>query len=112
MVRQFTPDIILVSAGFDAHSKDPLSSMEVSTEGFSAMTEGIVSVAEDVCEGRVVLCLEGGYHLPSLAGSAVRSARALLGDQVASSVPEAPAGRQRRVVEDLVDFHAQTWKVA
>jgi len=110
-VREFTPDIILVSAGFDAHSEDPLSSMEVSTEGFSAMTEGIVSVAEDVCEGRVVLCLEGGYHLQSLAESAVRSARALLGGQAASSEPQ-PVGRQRRVVDDLVAFHAQTWKVA
>ncbi|MBW3588048.1 MAG: histone deacetylase [Actinobacteria bacterium] len=110
-VREFTPDIILVSAGFDAHSKDPLSSMEVSAEGFSAMTEGIVSVAEEVCEGRVVLCLEGGYHLASLAESAVGSARALLGEQAASSVP-GPVGRQRRVVDDLVAFHSRTWKVA
>ena len=111
-VREFTPDIILVSAGFDAHSNDPFSSMEVSTEGFSAITEGIVSVAEDVCEGRVVLCLEGGYHLQALADSAVRSASALLGEQAASSVPDAAAGRQRRVVDDLAAFHAQTWKVA
>ena len=111
-VREFTPDIILVSAGFDAHSKDPLSSMEVSAEGFSAITEGIVSIAEDVCEGRVALCLEGGYHLPSLAESAVSSARALFGEQGPSRVPDALSERQRRVVDDLVAFHAQTWRVA
>lgn len=109
-VKEFVPDIILVSAGFDAHYSDPLSSMEVSVEGFSFMTGAISSLAGDVCEGRVVLCLEGGYHLPSVAESAVGAARALLGES--ASVPGTPDGRQRSVVDDLVAFHSLRWKVA
>tara|TARA_B100000700_G_scaffold330450_1_gene456744 strand:- start:9096 stop:10235 length:1140 start_codon:yes stop_codon:yes gene_type:complete len=61
----FQPDLILVSAGFDAHRLDLC--LNVSYEGFAAMTEIVRSLADQHCEGRLALVLEGGYHLESLS---------------------------------------------
>jgi len=68
MVR-FAPDLIMISAGFDAHQSDFLASMHVSTEGFGRMTEKVVETADKVCGGRIVSILEGGYHLRALGES-------------------------------------------
>ncbi len=62
----FAPDIILVSCGFDAHRDDPLASMEVSLEGYRAMASTMRSLADTLCEGRLVHVLEGGYALSGL----------------------------------------------
>ncbi|MBJ22019.1 MAG: histone deacetylase [bacterium] len=59
----FAPDIILVSCGFDAHRDDPLASMEVSLTGYRAMASTMRSLADILCEGRIVHVLEGGYSL-------------------------------------------------
>jgi acetoin utilization deacetylase AcuC-like enzyme len=69
VVRQFEPDLILVSAGFDAHERDPLGGMRLSTGAFSAMTLGLRAAAEDCCRGRIVSITEGGYDLQALAAS-------------------------------------------
>ena len=63
-VRGFAPDILLVSAGFDAHEEDPLASMEVTTAGFRELAERCASLAP-----RVAAVLEGGYNLETLPGS-------------------------------------------
>lgn len=68
-VRNFKPDFILISAGFDAHRDDPLASMEVTEEGFGRMTEIAKALAEDCCQGRLVSLLEGGYNLEALSRS-------------------------------------------
>jgi len=65
-VRQFKPDLLMVSAGFDAHEMDPLGQLRMTTEGFSRLTKALLSAAEDLCEGRVVLVTEGGYDLDAL----------------------------------------------
>jgi acetoin utilization deacetylase AcuC-like enzyme len=67
-LRRFRPDLILVSAGFDACEGDPLAAMKVTKVGFAAMASRVVAVADEVCAGRVVVALEGGYHLEGLAG--------------------------------------------
>ena len=64
--RAFRPEMILVSCGFDAHRDDPLASMNVSGEGFRAMTAIVRSVADALCRGRVGFVLEGGYALSGL----------------------------------------------
>jgi len=64
--RWFRPDVLLVSCGFDAHSDDPLAAMEVSGEGFLAMTAIVREVAEELCGGRLVFALEGGYAASGL----------------------------------------------
>ena len=69
VLRQFKPDLILVSAGFDAHERDPLANMRVSTAAFGAMTAELRAMAEECCGGRVALLTEGGYDLRALKGS-------------------------------------------
>jgi acetoin utilization deacetylase AcuC-like enzyme len=61
VVRRFRPEIMLVSCGFDAHADDPLASMELSAAGFSAMACTARALADELCGGRMVLLLEGGY---------------------------------------------------
>lgn len=69
-VRAHKPDMILVSAGFDAHSDDPLAGLNWRTEDFAELTRDICDAAADLCEGRLASVLEGGYDLNALAASA------------------------------------------
>jgi acetoin utilization deacetylase AcuC-like enzyme len=63
------PDLILISAGFDAHQDDPLAGLEWQTDDYAWLTRRICEIAEASCGGRVVSCLEGGYDLDALAAS-------------------------------------------
>ena len=65
----FSPDFILISAGFDAHQLDPLATIEVTAEGFALLTDIVAEIAAESCEGRIVSALEGGYSLKGLSGS-------------------------------------------
>ena len=76
----FAPDLILVSAGFDAHARDPLAQQRLEAEDFAWATRAILEVARRRCQGRVVSSLEGGYDLKGLADSTVAHVRALQGD--------------------------------
>ncbi len=69
VLRQFEPDLIIVSAGFDAHERDPLGGMRLSTAAFAAMTRDLRAVAEECCRGRIVSITEGGYDLQALGAS-------------------------------------------
>ena len=69
VLRQYDPDLLLVSAGFDAHERDPLAGMRLTSAAFGAMTMELRKVAEACCEGRMVLMTEGGYDLRALAES-------------------------------------------
>ena len=68
-LQEFKPELILVSAGFDAQEADPLAELNWSTEDFSWLTERICKIASDCCGGRLVSTLEGGYDLEALAES-------------------------------------------
>jgi acetoin utilization deacetylase AcuC-like enzyme len=68
-IEGYAPELILVSAGFDAHRSDPLGSMQVTEEGFAHMADRILALAGHCCEGRFVAILEGGYDQPALARS-------------------------------------------
>lgn len=68
-LEAFAPDFLLLSAGFDAHARDPLAGMQLSEAGFASMTEQACRWAQDLCDGRLVSLLEGGYDLASLAAS-------------------------------------------
>ncbi len=69
VLRQFAPDILLVSAGFDAHERDPLGGMRLTTGAFGAMTQELCAVADECCGGRLVAVTEGGYDLLALEES-------------------------------------------
>lgn len=70
-VREFQPDLILLSAGFDAHEADPLGGMKLSADDFGALVWDAKSWANELCDGKLVAVLEGGYDLDALAASVV-----------------------------------------
>jgi acetoin utilization deacetylase AcuC-like enzyme len=72
------PELVVISAGFDAHRADPLAQLRLDTEDFSWITEAIGEVARARCGGRVVSMLEGGYDLRALAVSAAAHVGALM----------------------------------
>jgi acetoin utilization deacetylase AcuC-like enzyme len=78
-VRRFEPDCILVSLGFDVHWSEPRAQMRMSLQGYATMLEQIVSVADEVCDGRVVFLLEGGYNLQAVQHGVVTAAAVLAG---------------------------------
>ena len=65
-IRLFQPDFIIISAGFDAHKDDPLAQICLSTEFFGWMTEIIMELSDQICDGRIISVLEGGYNLDVL----------------------------------------------
>ena len=68
-LKGFAPDLILVSAGFDAHERDPLATLRLVEDDYSWVTERLCGIADEVCGGRLVATLEGGYDLDALAAS-------------------------------------------
>ncbi len=68
-VRAFKPDLLMISAGFDAHEMDPLGQLRMTTEGFGRLTKALIDLATEVCDGRAVLVTEGGYDLKALSDS-------------------------------------------
>lgn len=112
VLSEFAPEFILVSAGFDAEARDPLASMLMSPEGFGCMTEQLLEVADEVCEGRVALALEGGYHLEALGASVREVTRALSQNRGAGRPLPAPDStpRSRKLVADFREAHGHHWK--
>lgn len=76
--RRFKPQIILVSAGYDSHKDDLLGSLGLDEKGFAVLTQIVKSLAEELCRGRLVMVLEGGYNLDATAASVSATLRVLL----------------------------------
>jgi acetoin utilization deacetylase AcuC-like enzyme len=68
-MKVFQPQLILISAGFDGHLKDPLGGFDLSTEDFSRLTKKVKALAEEFCSSRIISFLEGGYNLSALSAS-------------------------------------------
>ncbi len=77
-VERFAPELLVVSAGFDAHKADPLAALRLETADFGWITERIVALADRICAGRVVSVLEGGYDTVALAASVAAHVGALM----------------------------------
>ena len=78
-LERFAPDLLIISAGFDAHWRDPLAQLELEDEDFAWVTEGLKIQTEKLCNGRMVSLLEGGYDLTGLSLSAAAHVRVLMG---------------------------------
>ena len=76
---QFRPDLLLLSAGFDAHEADPLANLRLVEADFAWATEALMAAAERHCKGRIVSMLEGGYDLTALAKSVAVHVKMLMG---------------------------------
>ena len=111
LAERFRPELILVSAGYDAHWSDPLAGLRLSLSGYWEMSRAVVRLANSLCGGRLVIVLEGGYNLKVLAHGVADTCRALLGDSVsgpdplgASSWPEPPLQNLLRSIRELHGF--------
>jgi acetoin utilization deacetylase AcuC-like enzyme len=113
VVTQFQPDILLVSAGFDAHELDPLATMRLTAETFGAMTMSLAAVADGCCDGRIALVSEGGYHLQALAASLESVVHALERPPSEPVWPTSPhASARGRVAADAAKrVLARYWKL-
>lgn len=78
-LKKFDPDILLLSAGFDAHARDPMAHMRLTVADFVWVTEQMLAVADSCCEGRLVSVLEGGYDIVALSASVAAHVRRLMG---------------------------------
>ncbi|HAK54213.1 MAG: histone deacetylase [Vicinamibacterales bacterium] len=109
-LRAFAPDLVLVSAGYDAHERDPLAGMRVTTPGYHAMIRHLRAAADEICDGRLAGVIEGGYDLEAL-GDCLEVTLDVLGD---APVGEAPTfsdstARIDAVLDQVVTAHRPHW---
>ena len=100
LLRQFRPELILLSAGFDAHMDDPLGGTRLTTPQFGRLTALVAAVADECCQGRLVAVTEGGYDLKALAASLRSVIDVLDGSTALDDVP-VPSGDTRRAEASL-----------
>jgi acetoin utilization deacetylase AcuC-like enzyme len=78
-LRVFKPECILLSSGFDAHKDDPLANINLESKDFYTLTKNFLSLAQELCDGKLISILEGGYNLNAIQESAKFHVEALLG---------------------------------
>lgn len=101
LTTQFAPELILVSAGFDAHWRDPLAEMKLSVSGYADIAQRLVALADRVCDGRMVAILEGGYDIAVLGYGVLNLIYAMLKDGAVVD-PIGQAAGQERDISDLI----------
>jgi len=111
VVRQFRPELVLVSAGFDAHMDDPLAGMRLTSAYFGQLMRAIADVADESSQGRLVAITEGGYDLAGLAASLRASIGALSGERTSHERPEGPTPRGEATVKAVAPHLAKYWKL-
>jgi acetoin utilization deacetylase AcuC-like enzyme len=110
IARQFNPEFVLISSGFDCHYRDPLGGMRVTERGFLAMARRMKRLAAECCNGRMVAALEGGYDLKALADSG-REVIDELGREADEPITPAPACvRILPILQRAHYFHDEFWK--
>ena len=77
-MKQFRPEFILISCGFDGHKDDPLGGFDLTNEDYATLTSCVNQIAHQYAKGRVVSVLEGGYNLEAIAAASVSHVRALM----------------------------------
>jgi acetoin utilization deacetylase AcuC-like enzyme len=100
--QSFRPEMILISCGFDAHRDDPLAAMNVTREGYREMGAIVRALADDLCEGRLMFVLEGGYAASGLRDGVNAVLDAITGDE-SLKVPKQNAVSARNVLDAIVE---------
>jgi len=109
---QFRPQLVLLSAGFDAHRNDPLGGMRVTGPGFAAMANRVLDIAETHTGGRLVAVLEGGYDLAALSACVETVLRRMARqDRAGRDTPQPLSPGLSRLMVDLRAAHAARWKL-
>jgi len=113
VIDQFRPELLLISAGFDAHEQDPLARMRLSIPGYAALTKSLCDAADRHCHGRLVAVTEGGYDLTALKGC-LESTIAILDGAPVQPPPDAPrpaTQRSRMAIAQTRSAHGKYWKL-
>jgi len=100
IAERYHPQLILASVGFDAHWRDPLAAQRLSLAGYASLARTLVALARDLCEGRIVFVLEGGYDLAVIAQGVAATLRVMLGD---ANLPD-PLGASPRAESSAADL--------
>jgi acetoin utilization deacetylase AcuC-like enzyme len=113
VLRQFRPQLILMSAGFDAHVDDPLGGMRLSTEEIGRLTAMVAASADASCDGRLVAVTEGGYDLKALAGCLRTVSRVLAGEASLATfpMPSGPSPRADATLAAVRPFLSKFWTI-
>ncbi|MFC1893681.1 histone deacetylase [Chloroflexota bacterium] len=111
VTRRFEPQLIFVSAGYDSHWADQLAMMQVTTTGLARMVGIIKDLADELCRGRIVLSVEGGYHYQALASSVKATFDILLGktdvdDPLGQQLQRKEAYNITPLLGELKEIHA------
>ena len=113
VAREYAPDLVLCSAGFDIYERDPLGAMSVTTAGFGVLARILLEIAEEVCRGRIVFALEGGYNLVGLT-EGVRAALNEMAREPAERSRELPrmlrAERTEQLLARAREVHRPYWR--
>lgn len=107
-VASFEPELIIVSAGYDCHWADPLAPMNVSVAGYAALAEKVYNLAADVCGGRLVCALEGGYDLRALSACVLATLRVLQGRPDLVEDPLGPHNAPATDIGTIIDHLQRT----
>ena len=113
VLRQFRPELILISAGFDALADDPLGGMRLTADQFARLTAVICAVADECCNGRVVAVTEGGYDLAGLASCLRAVIPVLNGERPLRSYPspEGSAPRGQATIAAVLPGLRRDWQL-
>ena len=102
LATKYRPELIMVSAGFDAHESDPLGFMKLTTTGFGILTEKVKSLANELCGGKLVLFLEGGYNPFFLAKNVMECVGVLVNENISSKPVDEVINPSSKNVERLI----------
>ena len=115
LLEQFQPELVLVSAGFDAHERDPLGCMRLSAAGYASLTRQVCTVAGQCCDDRVVLVTEGGYDLRALEAcleSTVAAASSFGPEDAGSTgLGAGPTGRSLAAIAAVRAAQRRYWQI-
>ncbi len=101
LAERYRPQLILVSAGYDAHWADPLAAMRLSITGYANLARALKALADELCQGKLVFTLEGGYNLEVLSHSILATFKVLLGEGDIAD-PLGPSPRPSRPIDRLI----------
>jgi acetoin utilization deacetylase AcuC-like enzyme len=110
IAREFSPDFILVSAGFDIHFDDPLGGMRVTPEGFASLTRMLMDCAQQSCNGKLAMVLEGGYGLKGLSDSVRAVLLELSGKTQSKIFPSKSSGEIDSVINRVKKVQQEFWR--
>lgn len=114
IAQEFEPQLVLVSAGFDAHKLDPIGRMTMTDQGFAALVHSVRKIADTYCNGRYVLTLEGGYHIAALSDCIIASILAMIEDEINPHKHLIQSAHRKKVafaMDRSIGVHKRYWKI-